>query len=150
MNYQHREGDPFFNLNYNQGVLKCHRNNTTLYTFSEQPEGNHIFIVYGYEANGLCGSIIWEQMYRNNNSKKFEQLKALLIKARCPELEYPYMSLADACAFESTFKRLPDLIEPKMHAITPRQELRLSFFGHLLENNVLKPDDFLATGDLHI
>lgn len=153
---------PHFTIQFKDTPIKCHRQNTWLYTFQEAPDYNHVFIDRSTRTKAK-GIYLWErQILKEHDLDTWHKVIQGLGSVGVETIEEPAPSEHDKKVYRHVFGDLGSLtvresgliapdISPQNLTLSPRQENHVSYFHEVLERGIITPEDFqLGQGELYI
>ena len=152
---------PHFTIQFKDTPIKCHRQNTWLYTFQEVSDFNHVFIDRSTRTKAK-GIYLWErQILKEHDLDMWHKVIQGLGSVGVETIEEPAPSEHDKKVYRHVFGDLGSLsiresgliesnISPQNSSLSPRQEHKVEFLHHLLEHDLLTPQDFQGRGNLEI
>ncbi len=151
MRFEHNGKDPVFTLGLDTGRVLMHKNNTTIFSYTQQEQGNHIFVAHKDEGDSRVeGTLLWrEEIVAKNSIEKYLQILQRLREIDVPEVEEMFMKEDDAEGFRETFGFDAAMTIPEQQ-LTPRQETHVGYLRFVLDKGILLPDDFRGSGALYI
>jgi hypothetical protein len=154
-----QEPTPIVRFNMEDGEYEATPQNALVFLHSEEAdkEYDHVFIFKDDipedkdwerldeedEEATLEGWFIWRR-----NAPEFEKAVQFMRDRGFTVIELEHVSDGDMEAYTRAFGNPENTIQT--YELTPRQEVRTNFLKHLLDRDLLVPDDFKGDGDLFI
>lgn len=143
---------PTYNVQFNNGLVKCHRQNTSIWTFTEAVGFDHVFIDTSDNRHAAQAIYVFEkEMLEVEGLDKWHQLLQGLARVGCETYIDKEPCEADLEIYAKKFGTVPIIgATLPTHDLTPRQEAHVTYFRQVLEQDILTPQDFYGEGALEI
>lgn len=137
-------------LEFGKNTFECRAETTAVYVHGAADRAfDHIFLQVETPENEEQGGVAFFRECIEN----FDEVLGYMRQRSFEFIENEKVSNFDHEMYLAYFGREPQpavIPEPEMPYITPRQNRIVEFLGYLLENEILKPDDFNGEGALYI
>lgn len=147
---------PTYNIQFTNGLIKCHRQNTSIWTFTDTkvPGIDHVYIDTSKDRHRPTAVHIFErEMMEANQEEQWYQLLEGLGRVGCETYIETEPSDQDLAVYIRKFgeiKIIGEVKEPEPHELTPRQQARVAWLEYMLDHDLLIPQTFHGEGALEI
>ena len=141
--FEYQEGDPVFKMDFTNAKLYLHQRNTFIYEYSEQLQGDHIFIAKSLEDEEVTGSYLYRKRLEEAHiGLSWNKLVTNLGAIGCRLFQLKYMDETDEAMYEKHFGTKPERKPPETFELNPHQDSMVNYLGYLLEEDIIQPPDF--------